>query len=61
MPVVIAKAVRYNGLGFQGYNALGANRYLTMLAKLLGLPCFTLITALLVFRTAKKTIWCDRS
>ena len=61
MPVIVAKAVRNNGLGLQGFNALGAKRYLTMLAKLLGLLRFTPVAAPLVFRTAKKTIGCDRS
>ena len=60
MPVIVAKPLRNNGLGLQRCSALGANRYFTMLAKLLGLLRFTLVAAPLVFRTAKKTIGCDR-
>ena len=60
MPVIVAKAVRNNGVGLQGFNTLGANRYFTMLAKLLGLLRFTPVVAPLVFRTAKKTIGCER-
>ena len=60
MPVIVAKAVRNNGVGLQGFNTLGANRYFTMLAKLLGLLRFATVAAPLIFRTAQKTIWCER-
>ena len=60
MPVIVAKALRNNGVRLQGFNTLGANRYFTMLAKLLGLLRFTPVAAPLVFRTAKKTIGCER-
>ena len=53
MPVVVAKTVRNNNVGLQGFDTLGANRYFTMLTKLLGLLRVTPVAAPLVFRTAK--------
>ena len=61
LPVIVAYAAWNYFFSLQEYFALGAKRYLAMLAKLLGLLRFAPVSAPLVFRTAKKTIRCDRS
>ena len=52
MPVIVANSMRNDGLGSQGFDALGAKRYLAVLADLLGLLHFTPVGASPVFRTA---------
>ena len=60
MPVIVANSMRNDALGSQGFNALGAKRYLAVLADLLGLLRLAPVGASLVFRTTQKTLERDR-